>query len=387
MAIRGVVSRIVSRVDSFANMAIRKIAVLGAGNGGCAAAADLTLRGYEVRLFSRSDATLLPIIKQGGITLLEAGEEKFAAPYFHSTHIVPVIDGVDLIIVAAPAVAHEYLARSMAAHLQDGQRILLNPGHTGGSLHFANILRRAGNEARVRLCETVTLTYICRTLKPARVEIYRRTTNLRCAAFPAQETQDLIGEIRRIYPNITGAENVLETGFSNINAIMHPAGMLGNAGWIEKTAGDFLFYREGITTAIAAWIAEVDKERLNIVKSLGLKPVPFINIFHQAGLTSKEALASGSVYRAIYESEPNLKIKSPASLDHRYIHEDVGYGLVPMAEIGRLFGIRTPVMNSLIKLASVANGIDYLREGLTLEKMGLASVPAENLSAVLQNGF
>ena len=79
-------------------MAIRKIAVLGAGNGGCAAAADLTLRGYEVRLFSRSDATLLPIIKQGGITLSEAGEEKFAAPYFHSPHIIPVIEGVDLIL-------------------------------------------------------------------------------------------------------------------------------------------------------------------------------------------------------------------------------------------------------------------------------------------------
>ena len=61
-------------------MAVRKIAVLGAGNGGCAAAADLTLRGYEVRLFSRSDATLMPIIKQGAINILEAGEEKFAAP-------------------------------------------------------------------------------------------------------------------------------------------------------------------------------------------------------------------------------------------------------------------------------------------------------------------
>jgi opine dehydrogenase len=368
-------------------MVIRKIAVLGAGNGGCAAAADLTLRGYEVRLFSRSDATLLPIIKQGGITLSEAGEEKFAAPYFHSPHIVPVIEGVDLIIVAAPAVAHEYLAQSMAAHLRDGQRILLNPGHTGGALHFANILRRAGNEATVRLCETVTLTYICRMLKPAHVEIYRRTTNLRCAAFPARDTHDLIGEIQSIYPNVTVAHNVLETGLSNINAIMHPAGMLGNTGWIEKTAGDFLYYREGVTPAIAAWIEEVDKERLQIVNRLGLRPMPFIDIFYQAGLTSAEARASGSVYRAIHESEANLKIRSPASLDHRYLHEDVGYGLVPMAEIGRLFGIKTPVMNSLITLASVANGIDYSREGLTLEKIGLAGITAENLPVILQNGF
>lgn len=368
-------------------MAIRKIAVLGAGNGGCAAAADLTLRGYEVRLFSRSNATLLPIIKQGGITLSEDGEEKFAAPYFHSPHIVPVIDGVDLIIVAAPAVAHEYLAQSMAAHLRDGQRILLNPGHTGGSLHFANVLRRGDNKAAVRLCETVTLTYICRMVKPAHVEIYRRTTNLRCAVFPARDTHDLISEIQCIYPNVRVAQNVLETGLSNINAIMHPAGMLGNAGWIEKTAGNFLYYREGVTPAIAAWVEEVDKERLQVVNSLGLKTIPFIDIFYQAGLTSDEARASGSVYRAIHESEANFKIKSPPSLDHRYLHEDVGYGLVPMAEIARLFGIRTPVMNSLIKLASVANGIDYSREGLTLEKMGLADVAAENLSAILQNGF
>jgi opine dehydrogenase len=368
-------------------MAIRKIAVLGAGNGGCAAAADLTLRGYEVRLFSRSDATLLPIIKQGGITLWEAGEEKFAAPYFHSPHIVPVIDGVDLIIVAAPAVAHEYLAQSIAAHLRDGQRILLNPGHTGGSLHFANILGRAGNKATVGLCETVTLTYICRMVRPAHVEIYRRTTNLRCAAFPARDGHDLIGEIRGVYPNVTGAENVLATGLSNINAIMHPAGMLGNAGWIEKTAGDFLYYREGITPAIAAWIEAIDKERLQIVNSLGLKPMPFLDIFYQAGLTSDEARASGSVYQAIHESEPNLKIKSPAGLDHRYLHEDVGYGLVPMAAIGRLFGIKTPVMNSLIMLASVVNRIDYSREGLTLEKMGLANVPAENIPAILHDGF
>jgi opine dehydrogenase len=126
---------------------------------------------------------------------------------------------------------------------------------------------------------------------------------------------------------------------------------------------------------------------LQIVNSLGLKPMPFINIFYQAGLTSFEAQASGSVYRAIHESEPNFKIKSPADLNHRYLHEDVGYGLVPMAEIGRLVGIETPVMNSLITLASVANGFDYSREGLTLEKMGLADTWASNVTALLHNGF
>jgi opine dehydrogenase len=368
-------------------MAIRKIAVLGAGNGGCATAADLTLRGFEVRLFSRSESTIAKIVKHGEIELIEAGVSKKAAPYFMSPHLPPVVQGVDLIIVAAPSVAHEYLAKNLAQYLTDGQRILLNPGHTGGALHFANLLRESGCTADVRLCETVTLTYICRMLEPARVEVYRRTTNLRCAAFPGKYTADLVGEIQTVFVNVIAAENVLETGLSNINAIMHPAGMLGNAGRIEKTGGDFLYYREGITPAIAAWIEEIDRERLEIVRRLGLKPLRFVDIFHQAGLTSEEARASGSIYRAINESEPNKTIKSPASLDHRYIKEDIGYGLVPMAEIGTLLGVKTPVMDALITLASTALRIDFRRDGLTLEKMGLAACEPGELRGVLEHGF
>jgi opine dehydrogenase len=249
------------------------------------------------------------------------------------------------------------------------------------------MLRDFGCHAKIKLCETVTLTYICRMPQPARVEIYRRTTNLRCAAFPGKESVELVKEIEEIYPNVILAENVLETGLSNINAIMHPAGMLGNAGWIEKSGGDFYYYREGITPSIAAWIEEVDRERLEIVKRLGLKPLRFVDIFYQAGLTSEEARASGSIYRAIHESEPNRTIKSPATLDHRYIKEDVGYGLVPMAAIGRLLGVETAVIDALIRLASVISRTDYRTDGLTLDKMGLAQVRSRDLPNILEHGF
>ena len=48
-------------------MAVRSVAVLGAGNGGCAAAADLGSRGFDVRLFNRSPARLEPLIERGGL--------------------------------------------------------------------------------------------------------------------------------------------------------------------------------------------------------------------------------------------------------------------------------------------------------------------------------
>ena len=223
--------------------------------------------------------------------------------------------------------------------------------------------------------------------EPGKVEVYRRTTNLRCAAFPGKHTSDLVKEIQEIFPNVVAAENVLETGFSNINAIMHPAGMLGNTGWIEKSGGDFLWYAEGITPSIGRWIDAVDGERLAIVRALGLEPLRFVDIFHRAGLTTDAGRASGSAYQAIHESEPNMTIKSPPSLDHRYVKEDVGYGLVPMAEIGKLLGVKTPVMDALITLASKALGVDFRVEGLTLEKMGLAAVKPDSLPKLLHDGF
>jgi opine dehydrogenase len=368
-------------------MSIKKIAILGAGNGGCAAAADLTLRGFQVRLFSRSESTIAALAKRGEIELVENGERNFAAPYFMSPHLPPVVQGTDLLVVATPAVGHEYLAQSLAKYLVDGQRILLNPGHTGGSLHFAYLLRELGCKADLQLCETVTLTYICRMPEPGKVEVYRRTTNLRCAAFPAKHTSSLVKEIQTIFPNVIPAAHVLETGFSNINAIMHPAGMLGNTGWIEKSGGDFLWYAEGITPAIGRWIDAVDAERLAIVRALGLEPLRFVDIFYKAGLTSEAGRDSGSAYHAIHESAPNATIKSPPSLDHRYIREDIGYGLVPMAEIGKLVGVETPIMDALIILASTALGVDFRAEGLTRAKMGLAGMTPESLPAILENGF
>jgi opine dehydrogenase len=347
-------------------MAIKKIAVLGAGNGGCAVAADLTLRGFEVRLFSRSESTIARLANRGEIELIEKGGKKLAAPYFMSPHLPPIVQGVDLIIIATPAVGHEYLAKQLAQYVVDGQRLLLNPGHTGGSLHFANLLRQLGCKADLRICETVTLTYICRMLEPGKVEVYRRTTNLRCAAFPAKHTANLVKEIQVIFANVIPAAHALETGFSNINAIM---------------------YHEGVTPSIGRWIDAVDAERVAIVRALGLVPLRFVDIFHEAGLTSDAGRKSGSAYHVIHESEPNRTIKSPPLLDHRYLNEDVGFGLVPMVEIGKLLGAKTPVMEALITLASTALGVNFRNDGLTLEKMGLAGVRAERLPQILHDGF
>jgi opine dehydrogenase len=184
--------------------------------------------------------------------------------------------------------------------------------------------------------------------------------------------------IKPLFPDIRKATSVIETALSNMNAVFHPPGMIMNAGWIQRTNGGFLFYKEGMTDAPGRVTTEVDSERIAIAKALGVPYITFLDSFHKAGLTTKEARDSGDVSRACEESAPNATIRSPSSLDHRYVHEDVGYGLVPMAALGRLAGVATPTIDSLVQLASLSVGIDYARDGLTLEKLGLAGKsPAE----------
>jgi opine dehydrogenase len=360
-----------------ARMSIKTVAVLGAGHGGCAAAADLGRRGYGVRLHARSADRLAPLRERGGIDA--RGMQQGLVPVdLMTTDLAEAVRGADLVMLVVPSVAHEPYARALAPLLADGQPIFLNPGHTGGGLHLLHALRSAGYAGEVRSCETVTLTYITRMEGAAAVNIYSYTTRLRFAALPGRDTDAMFALIKPIYPNIMKASSVLETGLGNINAIFHPPGMVMNAGWIERRRGDFLFYREGITQAVGRVTAAVDAERLAIAGALGVPAVPFLDIFHEAGLTTKAARESGDIARACEESEPNRTIKAPPSLDHRYMHEDIGYGLVPMAELGRLAGVATPTIDALITLAGLSLGIDYRTDGLTLERLGLTGkTPAE----------
>jgi opine dehydrogenase len=366
-------------------MGVKSIAVLGAGHGGCAAAADLGKRGYSVRLHARNGERLAPLRAQGGIEA--RGIVQGLVPIdLLTTDVVEAVSGADLIMLVVPSVAHEHYARALAPVLDGSQPIFVNPGHTGGGLHFLHELRNAGYRGAFRSCETVTLTYITRMEGPGLVNIYSYTKRLRFAALPGREAVALLALIKPLYPEIQAASSVLETGLSNMNAVFHPEGMIMNAGWIQHTGGDFLFYREGFTDAVGRVTAAVDRERIAVAKALGIPASPFIDVFYEAGLTTKAARDSGDIARACKESEPNKTIKSPASLDHRYVHEDVGYGLVPIAALGRLAGVATPTIDALVQLASLAVGVDYMRDGLTLERLGLAGKSPSELLAFVENG-
>jgi opine dehydrogenase len=364
---------------------IKTIAVLGAGHGGCASAADLTARGFTVRLHARREATLAPLRAAGGITARGVHQGFFPIPIM-TTNVAEATAGADLIMLVVPSVAHGYYTDALARLIDGSVPIFLNPGHTGGGLHFLNELRRAGYRGSVKSGETVSLTYVTRMEGPATVGIYSYMRNQSFAALPGRHADQIFALVNAIYPETIMASSVLETALINMNAVFHPPGMILNAGWIQRTNGNFLFYKEGITDAVGRVAQAVDDERLAVAKALGVPARSFLESFYAAGLTTDEARHSGSIGRACEASAPNKTIKSPPSLDHRYLHEDVGYGLVPFAAFGQLAGVPTPTIDGLIRLASIATGIDYCTQGLTLSKMGLQGMSVAALHRFIETG-
>ena len=363
----------------------RRIAVLGAGHGGCAAAADLTRRGFEVRLHARREERLEALRASGGIAV-RGVLEGLVRIELMTTDVAEAVEGADVIMVVVPSVGFRYYAEHLAPLLSPERAVFLNPGHTGGGLHFVHELRRAGYREPVRTCESVTLTYICRLEGPAAVGLYSYTRNLKFAAFPGVHAEALFSLMKPVYPELALATSVLETGLGNMNAVFHPPGMLMNAGWIEETGGGFLFYRQGISESVGRVVAAVDAERMAVAAALGVPAVPFLEAFHRAGLTTEAARDSGSIARACRESGPNATIMSPASLRHRYIDEDVGHGLVPMSEFARIASVPTPTIDALNHLAAGAVGIDYAVDGLTLERMGLGGVRPDAIARFVHEG-
>jgi len=355
------------------------LAVLGAGNAGCSLAGEMTLQGHDVALaeLPQFKSNLEVPMKRGGIEVTGELKNGFAKIKKITFDIKDAISGRDLIFITSPAFGHEAFTRACAPHLEKGQALVYISYF--GALRMAKLLKELGVPMdRVTVAETTSFIYACDRVgkkgaffmeqyrDDAKVVIKREKDGLPFAAFPATRTAEVLRKVNEALPSVVPAANVLETSINNVNPISHPAGVIMNAGWIEHTSGKFSFYLEGQTPSINKVAKKMDEEKVAVAGALGLKKISNEELSRK--MYARYVDKTGHVhqekyYKNVYDAPPNLK--------HRYLTEDVIYGLVPMAEIAKVAGVETPTFNSIITLASIANEVDYWREGMTLDKLDL----------------
>ncbi|MBN1284727.1 MAG: NAD/NADP octopine/nopaline dehydrogenase family protein [Anaerolineae bacterium] len=360
-----------------------RIAVIGAGHGGRAMAADLGARGYHVNLYNRTLDHIRQIQMRGGIELhlSEQDEIIFGRLQLVTDQIEAALDGVNLVMVIVPASAHADIAGLCAPHLRDGQIVLLNPGRTGGALEFCHVLKDLNCETDVTVAEAETLLFASRAEGPAEARIFRRKNAVPLAALPATRTPEVLDVVSEVYPQFVASPNVLHTSLNNMGAVFHPVLALLNAGWIERTQGDFQFYVDGVTASTARVLEVVDRERVTVASALGVRAQTACEWLATAYSATGENLDE-----AMHDNPGYQGIKAPRSLRHRYLFEDVPFSLVPIVELGKRFGVNVATIDSMVQLACIIHGTDYSHRGRTLERMGLTGLSVREITNWVNHG-
>ncbi len=357
-----------------------RVAVLGAGNGGLASAFDFAQHGHEVALYAPAEygENVLAVREAGGIRC--SGDlEGFAPVDSAGDDAAEAIAGAELVVLVGPAYATEPLAAAAGPHLADGMAVLVCPGSCGGAIAFKRAAGIDLHDERITVGETSTLPYAVRVTEPGVVNVFLKlTAGLYVAGLPRSGTERLYELIADVWPAAEKADSVLQTSLQNGNPVIHPAVTLLNAGLLERTAGGFLFYEEGVTEAVGRLIEAVDRERQAIAGSLG------VTILSEPALGVIQGYMREESYSTGYSRAPGfLGIGAQSQLDHRYLTEDVGYGLVLLSDLAARLGVPTPVIDAVIAIASVVLARDFREEGRrTLATLGLDDLSPEQLAAL-----
>lgn len=357
----------------------KKIAVLGGGNGAHAAAADLTLRGYEIHMYedARFASNMQKVFETKTIELKGACGNGEAHVAMVTSNLQEAVDGVKVILVAVPSFAHSDYAKKLSEVVKPGQIVLVLPG-TFGSLIFWNEFKKKKIEGVV-VAESNTLPYATRLTGPGQSLVMSRFNPLKIGVMPASRTEETMEELDGLFEGLEAVESVIACGLSSLNPIIHVPGCILNAGRIELAKGEFYFYTEGFTACVARAADAIDKERIALLNKFG----------YQADIAAHGvggAIQTDDIQEAI-SSDPNFaKIKGPADVKNRYYSEDIPFGIASWAKLGHALGVDTPVMDSMVNLGTVILEKDCWEGGHSLEEFGIEGMNLETLKNYLIMG-
>ena len=356
-----------------------RFAIIGAGAGGQSMAAILTSKGHSAKLYDIDKEKIrrlreIRTIKVTGVIECEA------APEVITDKMEEVMTDVDVVMIVSTTDAHRSIANECKPYLKDGQIVMLNPGHCGGALELANILRgENGCGKDLIIAEAGDLMYGCRSYEIGNVLHTGLKVNVPVATLPTGDVERLLDVLGPIFSCLKRAANVLETGFEGAGAMLHPIPSLMNINKMDL-GQSYDYYMEGITPHIADIITVCDKERVAVCRALGVDALDLGDMLSKTyKLESKETL-----YDLIQSIDSYRALRNPTDTRHRFIVEDTMSGLVPLASVGHTLGIPTPMMDAFVNIAGAVCGRDFWAEGRTAEKLGFAGKTLEQIHEMVR---
>lgn len=357
------------------------VTVIGAGPCGCAFAADLASRGKRVLLYGHPEHRgAIPMIESNDGWLTTNGEINGKYQIETTSDLGIAIRHSNFIVTTVPSYGQDTILQALNGFDLRNHTIIVNVGN------FFYLAARQKINAHAVL-ETDIAPYAVRIIDDT-VFVKGIKKSLTIWTWPShaervkpQAGLGLRRQVESIFSqNLVWCQSLLQVGLNNINPVVHCAAAIMNVGWIEATKGDFFFYAQGMSPSVSRVTEKVDEERLVIARAYGLDIVSVTTYMNQ---NYQHDRIFGNYHEFAVGSTIHNKTKSaPATMKHRYLLEDILYGMVPWYELGLKCGLASPTIRSLIELASVISGFDYLEYGRTLKAADLGEASKEHILIV-----
>lgn len=352
-----------------------KISILGAGNSGCAIAADLTLKGHDVTLIKTSksmhnDNFEFMINNNNELTIWENDETK-KARISKVTDDLSKIKGSEIVMIFIQTNYHEQLIKKAAQFFENGQTVIINPGY----LSTSYMIKYCGNKD-LTVVEATSSFIDCRIIEPGYIRAGFRNVRNPIAVYPCKYLEKTKKQLEVLGYNFHYF-SIPEVALHNPNLIVHTVGAVMSIPRIEKTNGDYCMYWEVWTPSVWNILEKLDSEKMDILEHLGYERLAYVDACKFRNTLEDER--DGKEIFMWYANMPT-RAKGPVKVDSRYISEDVPQGLVLLETLGEKLNVATPVCTALIEIASAALGRDLRAEGRTIHRLG-----EENISRILED--
>jgi opine dehydrogenase len=220
-------------------------------------------------------------------------------------------------------------------------------------------------ENEIIVGETGAMLFMANAFEVGKVNVLGIKNQITVSTVNPDDVNILIYELKDIFPQLSKTNSIYETSLSSTNPVIHVPITLFNLARIEE-GHDFSFYGEGVSMAAIGYIESIDKERISLAKKLGFTCPSILE-----SINSFFDIKFDNLYDALNKNETYIKGRAPKSLSHRYITEDISYGIVPIVKLGKVLNMDTKYSEAIVKFAELALNVNFLEAGVSITKEGI----------------
>ncbi len=355
-----------------------RVGIVGAGSIAFATACLLEQMGHVASLWSPSGqrtkelATGKPLTAAGAI--VGTFHPKVAAT------AADLVAGSDALIVALPGYGHKAAFDAIIPHVRPDQPVIVSSHVSFGALYLSRELALRGLSPIVVAWGTTAVAGRQKGQTDITVSTVRKKVDI--ATVPIDRSDEGLALCETLFGDrFVDRGNLMAIAVSNLNPQNHMGIALCNLTRMER--GETWSQGQNVTPKVGRLLEELDMERLAIAAALGLDVRTLFQHFH---LSFHVPVASISEMNQQMHAAGNGG-EGPTTAESRYVLEDVPFGLVATAMLGRLAGRPAALHEAGIRIFSALYGRDFVAENDLLSALGTDGMSLDELNRLCRDGY